>query len=106
LEHPSLLIMDEPTSGLDSFHSLELMATVHKLCQQGLTTTVTIHSPSPAIFSLFEELIVLLDGRLVYCGGATSIEDYKVHSKHGNELVEFYHIYIPKYAESIEYYTY
>lgn len=72
LEHPSLLIMDEPTSGLDSFHSVELMATVHKLCEQGLTTIVTIHSPSPSIFSLFEELIVLLDGRLVYCGEATT----------------------------------
>lgn len=81
LEHPRLLIMDEPTSGLDSFHSVELMTTVHRLCDQGLTTVATIHSPSPSIFSLFEELIVLLDGRLVYCGNATlqSVEYFTSH---------------------------
>lgn len=68
--NPSLLIMDEPSSGLDSFHAAELIHTVSALCSSGITAITTIHSPSPSIFALFDKLMILLDGNLVYFGDA------------------------------------
>jgi len=67
---PNMLFMDEPTSGLDSHIALEVMGIVKELTWKGLTTVVSIHSPSSSIFSLFDKLIILSDGRLMYFGKA------------------------------------
>lgn len=66
---PSVIFMDEPTSGLDSHIALEVMCLVKNLAREGLTTVVSIHSPNPSIFCLFDRLIILVDGRMVYFGG-------------------------------------
>ena len=65
---PLVLFLDEPTSGLDSFTSLEVMSTVKGLAARGLTVCSTIHAPTPAVAVLFDRLLVLLDGHLVYMG--------------------------------------
>jgi len=66
---PSVLFLDEPTSGLDSFTSNETMALVHSLAlSEGITICATIHSPSPYTFSLFESVLMLLRGEVVYFG--------------------------------------
>lgn len=48
--------------------ALEVMTTVKRLADRGLTICSTIHAPSPSVNSLFARLIVLLDGYLVYMG--------------------------------------
>ncbi|GBF88373.1 hypothetical protein Rsub_01085 [Raphidocelis subcapitata] len=63
-----VLLLDEPTSGLDSFTSNEVMQTVKALCKDGTTIATTIHSPTSYTFGLFDRLMVMLAGRVVYFG--------------------------------------
>lgn len=58
----------EPTSGLDSFTANEVMRVVANLAKDGTTIATTIHSPSSYCFGLFNKLLILMSGRLVYFG--------------------------------------
>ena len=44
------------------------MTFVHKLSTEGMTVCATIHSPSPFTFHLFERLLLMAGGRIVYFG--------------------------------------
>jgi len=68
LGRPEFLVLDEPTSGLDSQTSLEVMVALTRLSHGGLTVLSSIHSPSPNVFMLFNRLIMLLDGSMVFFG--------------------------------------
>jgi ATP-binding cassette, subfamily G (WHITE), member 2 len=71
LGNPGVLFMDEPTSGLDSFHAYEIMSLVKfVVVNKGLTVVSTIHAPSSSIFELFDTLMILVDGNMVFCGQA------------------------------------
>lgn len=65
---PRVLFLDEPTSGLDSFTSNEVMTVVQGLAADGVTIVATIHSPTAYSFSLFDSLMMLVRGRVVYFG--------------------------------------
>jgi ABC-type multidrug transport system ATPase subunit len=67
---PRVLFLDEPTSGLDSFTANEVMRVVAGLAADGTTIATTIHCPSSYCFGLFDRLLLLLGGQLVYLGGA------------------------------------
>jgi len=72
LRRPSVLVLDEPTSGLDSYTAFEVLLAVKSLSVAGLTVLSTIHAPSTSIFHLFDRLMVVLDGRMVYAGDVSS----------------------------------
>ena len=72
LRHPCVLVLDEPTSGLDSYTAFEVISAVKTLSTAGLTVLSTIHAPSTSIFHLFDRLMVILDGRMVYAGDVQS----------------------------------
>lgn len=76
LSNPSIIFLDEPTSGLDSFQALNVMSTLSDLSRTGRTIISTIHQPRSSIFALFENLILLSEGRLIYFGKAASALDY------------------------------
>lgn len=63
----------EPTSGLDSFTANEVMQVVSSLARDGTTIATTIHSPSSYCFGLFNKLLILISGRLVYFGDTGSV---------------------------------
>ncbi|CAK0783380.1 hypothetical protein CVIRNUC_006579 [Coccomyxa viridis] len=65
---PRVLFLDEPTSGLDSYTSNEVIAVVKNLTKTGITICATIHNPTPFCFNLFDRLMILLHGRVVYSG--------------------------------------
>ncbi|KAK9815892.1 hypothetical protein WJX72_011513 [[Myrmecia] bisecta] len=69
---PRVLFLDEPTSGLDSYTSNEVMAIVQALTRSNdsITVCAAIHSPTPTAFRLFDRMIILLRGRMVYFGEA------------------------------------
>jgi len=60
---PSLLLADEPTGNLDSRTSLEVMAILQALNQQGLTIVLVTHEPDIAEYT--SRQITFRDGRLV-----------------------------------------
>ncbi|KAM3567811.1 hypothetical protein VYU27_010050, partial [Nannochloropsis oceanica] len=65
---PQLLLCDEPTSGLDSFTSVKVMKLLRQLAERGRTLACTIHQPSSDIFARFDQLMLLVSGRVVYYG--------------------------------------
>jgi ABC-type multidrug transport system ATPase subunit len=65
---PNLIFLDEPTSGLDSSIALEVMSVVRSLANQNRSCLCTIHQPSPEVFELFDELLLMSQGRIIYAG--------------------------------------
>ncbi|GAB4814284.1 hypothetical protein N2152v2_001330 [Parachlorella kessleri] len=77
LTRPQLLFLDEPTSGLDSVTALSLCTTLRELTLTlSCTILCTLHQPSAKIFSLFDSLILLQNGRQVYHGPPTDAVHY------------------------------
>ena len=44
------------------------MAAVQRVAKAGVTVCATIHSPTPFAFALFDRLMMLLRGRVIYFG--------------------------------------
>eukprot|EP00742_Colponemidia_sp_Colp-10_P008391 GILJ01009087.1.p1 GENE.GILJ01009087.1~~GILJ01009087.1.p1 ORF type:complete len:1288 (-),score=160.00 GILJ01009087.1:132-3968(-) len=76
LTNPSVLFLDEPTSGLDSFTALNIVQTLLKLARKGLTVICSIHQPRSTIFELFDSVILLSRGDIVYSGPQRAMESY------------------------------
>ncbi|CAK4071550.1 unnamed protein product [Aphanomyces euteiches] len=76
LTNPSLLFVDEPTSGLDSYMAESVVQQMQKLAREGRTILATIHQPSSELFSLFDSLYLLSNGRTVYYGKAADSVAY------------------------------
>eukprot|EP01031_Cornospumella_fuschlensis_P040541 gene40541-49419_t len=73
---PDVIFLDEPTSGLDSLIALEVMQAVRKLANQNRTVVSTIHQPSPLVFDLFDTVMLIAEGRMVYCGSVQQVVPY------------------------------
>lgn len=74
---PKLIFLDEPTTGLDSHNALRVMLSLKRLCEKHQVTMVcTVHQPRSNIFQLFDNLLLLLDGRTVYFGEAHKSIEY------------------------------
>ncbi|KAI8588455.1 hypothetical protein BDZ88DRAFT_194973 [Geranomyces variabilis] len=68
---PSILFLDEPTSGLDAFNAYNVIESLVNLARTYRRTVIlTIHQPRSNIFALFDKLVLLAKGRVVYSGPA------------------------------------
>jgi len=76
LTRPSVLFLDEPSTGLDASAALHLMHLLRKVAQKGRTIVLTIHQPRSNIFQLFDRLLLLVKGKLVYFGEAQDAVPY------------------------------
>ena len=76
LTNPPLLFCDEPTSGLDSFMAMTIVESLRDLASQGKTIICTIHQPSSEIFQNFDNLYLMAEGRLAYCGALANADDF------------------------------
>ncbi|KAL4552298.1 hypothetical protein Ndes2526B_g06517 [Nannochloris sp. 'desiccata'] len=74
---PKVLFIDELTSGLDSFTAHNAVEVVNNLKHSGMTICTSIHSPTPYTFQLFDRVLVLQRGRLVYQGSANGDAVFK-----------------------------
>lgn len=77
---PDLIFLDEPTTGLDSSIAYEVMAAVRNLANQNRTVICTIHQPSPMTYFLFDKLLLMAEGRVIYFGPAKDVVSYFVSS--------------------------
>ena len=72
---PSLLFLDEPTTGLDSATALEVMQLISNIKKQDNMTIISIlHQPSSELLELFDKVIVLCDGMIVFDGKPQEIK--------------------------------
>ncbi|CAG2114057.1 unnamed protein product [Medioppia subpectinata] len=76
LTNPSILFLDEPTSGLDSFMAYNIVEVLRDMAQTGRTIVCTIHQPSSEVFSLFNQLLLMADGRVAYLGKSENAIEY------------------------------
>jgi ABC-type multidrug transport system ATPase subunit/pSer/pThr/pTyr-binding forkhead associated (FHA) protein len=70
LTSPRLLFLDEPTSGLSSEDTLNVMALLRRLADEGCTIVLTIHQPSLAAYRQLDNLLLLYQGHLAFYGPA------------------------------------
>lgn len=73
---PGILILDEPTSGLDSYSAYIVVNTLRNLCMSGKMVISTIHQPSSEVFSLFDDVILLAKGQMIYNGARIDMLNY------------------------------
>ena len=66
------------------------MSLVRRLSDQNRTCISTIHQPSPEIFALFDKVVLLCAGRLVYAGPAKQAVDYFTRPTMGYEYPDGY----------------
>ena len=77
LSDPKILFLDEPTSGLDSYTSFVIVKLLRKLAREkNLLVVYTIHQPSTDIFTLFDNLCILHEGKNVYFGKSQDCLEY------------------------------
>ncbi|KAK9460334.1 uncharacterized protein V1516DRAFT_676352 [Lipomyces oligophaga] len=74
---PSILFLDEPTSGLDSFNAYNVIESLQSLARDYKRTVIfTIHQPRSNIVALFDRLLLLSHGSLVYSGPEEQCHGY------------------------------
>lgn len=74
---PSILFLDEPTSGLDAYNALSVVDSLVTLAREYNRTVIfTIHQPRSNIVALFDQLVLLSQGKLVYAGDVDKCHEY------------------------------
>jgi len=75
---PTILFLDEPTSGLDSTVATELCKNLKSLAHEfNLMVVAVVHSPTPAAFVNFDDLLLLQKGgRTAYFGERCDADQY------------------------------
>lgn len=74
---PSLIFLDEPTTGLDSFTATSVMETLGDLARKDNRTVIsTIHQPNSDIFEMFDRLVLLAKGKIIYFNMANKSVQY------------------------------
>lgn len=77
---PSILFLDEPTSGLDAYNAFNVVECLVTLAKTYNRTVIfTIHQPRSNIVALFDNLVLLANGKTVYSGPFTSCQSYFDH---------------------------
>jgi ABC-type multidrug transport system ATPase subunit len=73
---PSVIFLDEPTTGLDSFTATTVIEILNDLAESGRTIISTIHQPNSETFQLFDQLMLLADGKTIYMNDSCKAVDY------------------------------
>ncbi len=91
---PNLLFLDEPTTGLDSSTALDIIKTIADLRDKGITIITTIHQPSEEIMKLFDKILVVGNGNILYDDSPQKI----------SEMLNRLNFLPPKFDSVIEYF--
>lgn len=79
VHHPKLLCADEPTSGLDTTSAIKCTKYIKSICEQDGSDAgcvMSIHQPNDELLSLFDNIILLVEGKTMFSG---SLADAKVY---------------------------
>ena len=76
LKRYQLLVMDEATTGLDSSTSLNIFRSLRIVADEVAPVFATLKQPGRELFQLFDNIIVMDKGRVVYAGPRETMLDY------------------------------
>lgn len=68
ISDPAVLFLDEPTSGLDAFQANSVMESMKSLASNGRLVISVIHQPRSSIYEMFDRLLLLSSGRVMFLG--------------------------------------
>jgi len=73
---PPVLFLDEPTTGLDASTANAVMLLLKRLSDRGRNIIFSIHQPRYSIYRLFDSIMLLSHGDVVYHGQSMGALDY------------------------------
>ena len=73
LRNQPLLVLDEITTGLDAATARDV---VESLCRKDSTTIMSLLQPAPEIIELFDDVMLMTEGRIIYHGPASRAEEF------------------------------
>lgn len=73
---PMAIFLDEPTSGLDATSAASVMKLLKAISHLGVTVIAIIHQPREDIWTGFDQLLLLAQGRQVYAGETREVVPY------------------------------
>lgn len=69
--------MDEISTGLDSSTTYQIIKYLrHSTCALDSTTVVSLLQPAPETYELFDDVILLCEGQIVYQGPREAVLDF------------------------------
>ena len=63
-------------AGLDSYQATQLTESLRKLADSGKTIIAVIHQPSQHVFSMFDDLLLISEGHMMYHGEVDKVRSY------------------------------
>ncbi|CAF1166468.1 unnamed protein product [Adineta steineri] len=73
---PKILFLDEPTTGLDATTAQQVIELLKKLSKSGRTIIFSIHQPRFSIFNLFDQVVLMCKGKIVYNDSPENVLPY------------------------------
>lgn len=70
---PSIVFLDEPTSGLDSYAAMQVVKQLKEVASDGRLVVCTIHQPSSEIFELFDRVLLVSHGELLFTDAMSAL---------------------------------
>lgn len=76
LDNKKILMLDEPTSGLDSSTAYSIINLLSNLAHNGTTVILTVHQPNEKMISLFDTIMLICKGEMIYNGDQKHLVSY------------------------------
>ncbi|EEQ97614.1 ATP-binding cassette transporter, putative [Perkinsus marinus ATCC 50983] len=73
---PDMIFLDEPLSGLDSYAAFTTVTVLKELAESGVPVMITVHQPSSEIYQLFDNVMILSAGEMVYYGKTSKVTEF------------------------------
>lgn len=90
LSNPSVMMLDEPTSSLDSCTALNLVKLLKEYAiREQKTIIMSIHQPASQIFYLFDKLLLLSRGQMMYFGSIQQVLPFFNHFNYHMQHVSY-----------------
>lgn len=73
---PKIIILDEPISGLDAHWAGVVLSYLREMAKKNKMVILVVHQPSREMFELFDEVVFMNSGEIVYQGTPISATSY------------------------------
>ena len=77
LTNARVLLLDEISTGLDSSVTFDIIKSLHQRCKnENISVVIALLQPTPEVYKLFDDVILMRDGTIIYHGARSHVPDY------------------------------